>query len=581
MVNGNTLSEIGDVLNIYSQVVVNASIDLSGFTDETFGENQNRFFTKKFRYSLDGLNFSEWLELTNENIQAISGTVNGLLFFEFKYERSGTETSGILEFISIEIFGNIDIQIVENTATLDSIFAELANNDFHTEAIRNNIMRKIYHNGIIPKFIERGEGIDDEDFISYWSAVCLFFAYFSSFADNFDNLLYNRDYLAEYLKQSNVQVNDKELVYEDLFYIVQNLYDQMRKRGTAMTFKKKGEELKDGFINEVDGEWLRLVCKRHYDEFLLEVIPKENSGFCLGSSSPMYNGTYFSKQLNKTEENTSDFVDLSKYSVMGEVSIAENVDGLNCLNIRRHNSGLGFDFNSPPFELESKELITIDENIDYEFTFNFKRITNNPNFSNCKLRIGILCYNRNNILIPNATENIFTESIQNLMLDDNLFGISKIRNEWYSFRGVLYSKFSEKIALLKNSRTNLNKGSNLRIASSNSQIVDKIKLCVYITNEFYPTITENIVFIHDLKFRPLIRGKNILNRRVSSVNAIINEPPYILNPQFLQSTTFCLNWRVNNNQDKNDLKLDNFIQNYLIPYQHKIVGIPLKSEFHR
>ena len=35
MINNNTLSEIGDVLVIYSQVIVNADINISSFTDVT------------------------------------------------------------------------------------------------------------------------------------------------------------------------------------------------------------------------------------------------------------------------------------------------------------------------------------------------------------------------------------------------------------------------------------------------------------------------------------------------------------------------------------------------------------------
>ena len=50
---------------------------------------------------------------------------------------------------------------------------------------------------------------------------------------------------------------------------------------------------------------------------------------------------------------------------------------------------------------------------------------------------------------------------------------------------------------------------------------------------------------------------------------------YIRNPQFLQSNTFCLNWRKNNSQNKSDNQVDNFIQNYLLPYQQKLVSIPL------
>lgn len=579
MIINNTLTEIGDVLLVYSQVIVNASISISSFDDILFGENPNRYFDKKFRYSLDGLNYSNWEVLNDTNLQQINGTVNGLLFFEFRYERVGTDDTGILEFNGITLIGNIEIQICENTCTLESIFTELSQNDFYTMAIRNNILRKVFHHGIIPRFIERGDVIDNTDFISFWSAVCIYLSYFSSFADSFDNLLFKKDYLLEYVRQYNLQINEKETTYQYLLFLSTNFYDEIRKRGTQMTNKKIGTELLDGSITEVDGEWLRIICRNHYDEFLFEVISKEHSGFCLGKSSPMYNGTYFSKQLNKTEENTEDFQDLSKYTLLENPTL-QNEDNKNCLKITNGIGGLGYYLRNPPTYLDTKELITIDEEVDYELTFDFKRT--NFALNNFRIYVGILPYNRNGFLLQNHLQNMTNDNITNVILSYPVQEISKIENQWYSFRGILYSRNSL-TAGISAGRTNLNKGNNLKVRSSykHKQMVEKVKICLYIQRNDISLedggSSEFDFFIHNLKFRPLVRGKSISKKLegIGEFDQKIYSEPIIRNPQFLQSTTFVLNWRKNNNQDKSENQIDNFIQNYLLPYQQKLISIPL------
>jgi len=555
MIINNTLTEIGDVLIIYSQVVISSKVKFTNYQDEVEGVNSNRFFIKKFRFSFDGLNYSEWIELNDSNLQNIEGTSYGLLFFEFRYERSGGDNSGVLVFKNVKLFGDVILQIVNNTSTLDSIFEELSNNDFYTQAVRNNLLRKIYHAGILPKFIERGQDVVDNDFISLWSAVCIFISYCNAFADNFENILFKRKYLAEYLKQNNIQFDDKEITYNLLYFLSSNFYDEIRKRGTSLTYKKQGTKLINDSITQIDGEWLRLLCRNHYDEFLLEIIQKEHSGFCIGKSSPNYNGTYFSKQLNKTEENESDFIDLSKYTIIGNPSI-QNEDGKNCLLINS-DSGLGFDLDNPDEYVLIEKLINIDEEVDYEMTFNFLRKSGNSN-----LKVGIICYNRNGVILHNSTIKTIDGLISNKILDEDLQSISKISDCWYSFRGILFSKGTP-VNYLK---TNLNKGTNL-IIKNKTQKVEKIKLSIYTSNS-----SALQLFIHDFKFRPLVRGKNISKKQINKAEY---SDPYIKNPQFLQSNTFCLNWRKNNNQEKNDLMVDNFIQNYLLPYQQKLVSIPL------
>lgn len=542
MITNNSLSEIGDVLYINAQAVLNAEVKITSFIDYTFGETSDRFFIKKFKYSIDGVNYSNLMDLNIENLKQVNGFVYGFIYFEFRYERSGTDSSGILEFNNIELNGNLLLQIIENTTTIDSIFNKLSENDFFTLAIRNNILRKIYNAGILPKFIDRGFEVNDKDFVSLWGAICIFLSYHSAFAEQFDKIIFYKNTLIEYLKQSNIQINEKEIKYQHLYYIVTNFLEEIRKRGTIQTIKKYLDYNND----YVDGEWLRLICKNHYDEFLFEIVEKKNNGFYLNNSSFLYNGTNNSKQLNKTNENTDDFISLDNYYLKNNPTIVD-INNKRMLSLQ-NSSGIGDDLLSPKTHININDLITIDEEIDYELTFNL--IKTSPVSGN--INIGLLTYNRNGELLSNYLQNSINNIPNNFFIKNiSIENLIKLSNVEYNFRGILYSKGNYDLI----DKTNFNIGNNLKIANlKNNQKVEKIMVCLYSSGE------ANNIFIHNLKLRPLVKGKNNKN---------------IVNPNFIQSTTFCLNWRKNNNQEKTENDIDNFIQNYLLPYQQKIISIRL------
>lgn len=745
---GNTLSSIGDILYIYSQGAVAGNVTLTGYTDTLVGVSVTRFFNKTFRYSTDAVNYSPWMPLTNPNLSSINGTIPGLLFFEFRYERAGTDTTGLLEFQGISLAGNIIIQIHSNVTTLESIFQDLANNDLLTASICNNLLKKIYKTGILPKFIERGEGIDDTDFVSFWSAICCFLAYVSSFGNQFDQILYKRKYLVEYLKQQNIALSEDQIPFEDLQYIANNFYDQIRRRGTQLIYRKKSVDLdvlkllftganlstvildetgktvlnfgavistdeyvsapssglfdgigtcavvsyvpkfdlshdnfiieakfnaasfsspmtilsKDtygvsydwgiylsnnntitvfsnmtatslvatvppmninewydvklirqnginklylndilyaqndmtfsnlsqvyitigcaswnnlstffnGYIDdlrisridpltmEVDGEWLRLLCRNPYDEFLVDVVEKTKHGFCIGKSSPLYNGTYFSKQINKTEENTENFVDLSEYDLMNYPNVNIVTDGTRQVAQIKGGSGLtgfGYDLTNQPLALLPSQLITVSKEIDYEITFQVKRVSGTGT-----LNFGAIGYNRNEQIKPLSFQRIDTGAIENTFLSDNLQKTTKIINEWYFVRGIIYAAGPWTVT---GNKSKLNNGLGINMKFNLNEDIEKLKICLYLDSNS----TNDIYNIYDFKMRPLIKGKNIL--RTPTVDHGVT------NPQFIQNNDIILNWRRNNNQNLDDYQIQNFIEDYLIPYQKRLVQYPL------
>lgn len=557
---GNTVSEIGDVLFIYSQAAVAGNVTITSFVDTIQGENPNRYFTKSFRYSTDGVNYSSWMSLTNSNLSNITGNVPGLIFFEFKYQREGTDNTGILEFQGLQLIGNIIIQICNNTVSLESIFEDLVCNDALTSATANNLLKKIYKSGILPEFIERGEGVDDTDFVSLWSAVCFFLAYISAFMHEFDTILYKRKYLIEYMKQRNIAFCEDQIPFMDLQFLANNFYDEIRKRGTQMIYKEKGSKLLDDSTAPIRGEWLRLICKNHYDEFLVDVMEKHKHGWCIGQSSPMYNGTYFSRQINKTEENSADFLDLSKYDLINGDNVFITNEGTKKIAGLIGGAGIqgfGFDLDNPISTALPEQLIIVDKEIDYEITFLIKRNIG----SSGSLRFGVTGYNRNNVLKPLSFQRIDNLLTENTFLLDNTQSITKIENEWYFVRAIIYAAKSQPINGPER-KLNVNQGINLRFNANED--IEKIKISLYLDS----TDTNDIYKIHDFKMRPLVRGKN--SRHLTN-----GMDPYIKNPQFLQGSGFILNWFRNNSNGMADWEIQNFIEDFLIPYQNRLTQYSL------
>jgi hypothetical protein len=555
---GNTLSEIGDILYVNVQLAILGNADITSFNDDLVGETTDRFFIKSFRYSLDSINFSDWQVLNVNNLQQINGFIQSLLFMEFRYERGGSDTSGVLEFKGINISGNILVQICNNSSTIDTIFEQIACNNSLTKFTSNNLLKKIYKSGILPNFIERGEGVDDKDFISLWGSVCFFLAMISSFADEFDNILYRRKLLVEHLKSLNIMFSQTETKFEDLQYISKNFLDEIRKRGTSQIYKNKGTELLDSTETPIDGELLRLINKKPKDEFIFESVRLEHNGHFLDKSSFLYNGNYSSMMINKSEENTEDFEDLSLYELQNDSNISIIQDGsLKCAKLVGSSGelvGIGFNKDNPPNIADTSKLSVIDKNVDYEITFMIKRIS-----GSAVIHFGVHGFNENGVFKNLSFQKIDNFTTSRIFFSDTNNSITKIQNNWYFVRGIVYSQRT-KMLNNKFSKTNVI-GSNLRF--NNNEDVNFIKPFILISGdeEF------DEILIHNYKIRPLIRGKNI-NDRNDGIKS------FVKNPQFIQSSNTIIN-HYKNNSDFDDDYVLNFIQNFLITYRNNFCNINL------
>ncbi|HNQ20372.1 MAG TPA: hypothetical protein PKI46_04845, partial [Bacteroidales bacterium] len=484
-----------------------------------------RFFDKKFRVSHDGLIYTDWYELTNSNVSQISGSIiNNNLFIQYRYERLGTDLSGILEVVSVSINGNVTIIECNSPVTNNSIFKGLSCGNFITMQLCNNLLKKLYRKGIIPEYITRGVQAEDEDYIAFWSTVACYMAMFVTYMYRFENIYMERNLLIEYLSQMNINVCEWEDTLEDLQYISDNYLDEIRKRSTKSIFLRKNEEYQDTTLVPVDGEILRLLCVDKCDEFLWTLRDLKNTGFNIGNSSPMYKGTCFDFNLVKAFEKEYGIHDVTKYPFFGGTPSHNAVNKTATIN---SNMGLGFsDFNT---ELNVKEKgFVVDSKIDYEITFEITldNLSNNINFG-CHV---FDCYDN-----KYTTVEAHTGSSNYLFLKN--YNIKQVNKKIF-VRGILYG-YNHPLIQFADKNINVAAGQKLKFGSLNIT-----RLMPYLKVE-----NSNAV-IHDFKVRPLNYNHSI---------------------GFLNTANFIELFTKNNNKKKTTTEIYNIIRRDLIPYNTNLV----------
>lgn len=99
-VNGSQTNENGDAILISLQEPYTNVVEVLGYTDETVGESTSVYFNKSFRWGIDGITYSDWIPLTNENLDGLLLNPINPFWVQYKYEQVG---DGTLEFKSIAL----------------------------------------------------------------------------------------------------------------------------------------------------------------------------------------------------------------------------------------------------------------------------------------------------------------------------------------------------------------------------------------------------------------------------------------------------------------------------------------------
>jgi len=406
-------------------------------------------------------------------------------------------------------------------------------------------LKKLYFRGIIPCYITRGDDRDEEvdaDYLSLFSSISKFFSLVIRFSKRFENFNSDIDLMKENVRQNNLYFDESNITLEDLQYLSYHLYDEIRKRGTTLVFKSKGELYSNSKVMPIDGEFRRVLNSNTNDELLNSKLPKTKMGWVVGNSSPLYRGINGVNSLNKTKENTADFVDANNYFVTENSNVSVSLlEGKGVLILSSDSGKCGIGRTSMS-EDASNYLIKVSSSIDYEITFSFKLRNLQPND---KLIFGVEGFDnlKNKLVDAFITPN--GDSITDLFFDAPLSGF---RNDvWYNVRGIIhcYSSVNK-----DNYTNNLNIGNNLYF---NNKFVKSMLPFIQIDSN-----AGGAVSIWNYKVRPLVWGTNILPMKSRDANAKSNG--------FIQSYNLFYIFAKNNNKGLTDEQITFISNKYLLPY---------------
>lgn len=307
----NRSSEQGDVIIVKPEIPRVGVLTLMSFTDSIVGEDTTNYFKREFRYSKNGgLIYSEWLNLTQSNLLNIDVSKYDSLVIELRYIRVGNQ--GELAFNDVTINGEYESF---KTPVYDKLpfkkFFEISDLKVFNWSL--NVLEKLYKQGILANYIERGESdkLDsDSDFISLFNTITDIFAVLVHYSRQFEGLLTSEILLTEFIKNKGFYTCPRTGV-RGFVDLAENLPTEFAKRGTRLVYKRAGTG-----ANDLDGELLRLICYDTLDEFIFALTRRGETGWCIGHSSPCYTGTNEVMNLDKSYEFTEDVYDLSKYPLV-------------------------------------------------------------------------------------------------------------------------------------------------------------------------------------------------------------------------------------------------------------------------
>lgn len=537
----NVLNNIGDILTIGIEPKMSGRIRITGFVEAIDGETENRTCKREFRISTNNFFWSEWAELTVENISAKEYLIDSSFSIQLRYTRTGTDTTGTIVFRSIDFSGTrTEINFIAPTLA-SSILGSGVGSDA-LRALELNLFKKLYYRGIVADYVERGANNDyqeDKDYADLFFTIARFYALFMVFFQRWENFGEDFDLLREQVRGYGLYFNEGTVTLEELKYLAQNIFSQAQQRGTRMIFNRKGEE---GV--PVDGEFVRLTRNQEGDELLSENIPLWKSGWCLGKSSPLYRGTARAHNLNKTKENTEDFQRLEDFTITASgdaaYSLATADDGKGVLKIELTKSNDGVTLGRWSSEFVPDTLYCVDPQIDYEITFAFRLVTASQRAT---LNLRVYGYDINR------------EEVADAFIAPFLLGGVEITSwktgVWYFVRGIVYA-YSSQISRGQKT-TNLGWGQNNAFNNlSVRYILPSISFYQFSKGD---TTT---IELWDYKIRPLVRGKNILPLRNGTENSF--------SLGFVQSGQLFHTYFRNNNNSQSQEEVTDIIERYLYPF---------------
>lgn len=245
--NDTIFTENGDEI-IFQTVPLYGLDSISSYSDSTSNENNLSSLKRTFCFSFDGVVFTDYFDLTNDNL---ASQINSILtnitsiIIRFSYKLVSVEDSPQIELLSLVLNATYSKKAINFPISSKSVYKDLVYDEINVHNLMVNLSEKLYERGILPQYIIRNEeGTDifaDKDYIEFWSTVAKFYALFLIDAYKFTNIYFRYFLLSEFLKQKGIFFNNKNTLI-DLQLIAQNFYDETRQRGGFDIFRAKGYE---------------------------------------------------------------------------------------------------------------------------------------------------------------------------------------------------------------------------------------------------------------------------------------------------------------------------------------------------
>lgn len=409
-----SIDHIGDFIIFDSIILMNGRARFNTFVETIQGITATRYLTKKFRITTDEIFWSDWQELTEENLSSEQYRIDGKAIIRIQYTREGIDDTGSIVFSDIIFDGEFE-SVDDYIPTIKkSMFYDLYSED-DTRILTNNLFKKLYYYGIVPNYIERGDNLskkEDIGFINFFYSVSKFFSLIFRFSEKFEDFTTNYNFLLQNVIQNDLIVN-KDITIEDLLFLSSHLLDETRKRGSSLIFLPKGTQLIDGSQTLIDGEFLRLMNHSVEDELITINLKPENCNFFVGKNSPLYKGfPYFEK-------------------TPGE-------DG----------------------------LYNVDSKISYVITFDYY-----PNPFDENIKIELKGYTKDKTIINTAFKKSTLNNISSIFLEEDLSG--KLLNDGTAYKIECFV-FSFNTSVVEKDKLNLGWGNNLIFNSSIVKYIEPI-----------------------------------------------------------------------------------------------------------
>ena len=102
-VSSNTVNEVGESILITLIAPYERVVKVLSYTDSVLGEDAYNFFKREFRWSIDDVTYSDYLNLTNENLYSLNLDTANPFWIQYRYTVEALESGHEMTFESISL----------------------------------------------------------------------------------------------------------------------------------------------------------------------------------------------------------------------------------------------------------------------------------------------------------------------------------------------------------------------------------------------------------------------------------------------------------------------------------------------